>query len=130
MKEIESMGYKSQVCIGLTDDATRLFRTMLEHLPDSHEAHNLIKDAATSQHHRPWTDQHKSSDVDCEDKMYWDHVKWYERYECVDFIENFLSECIPEEDYRFVRVGEDTNDVEERGEHWDSEIFVERSISW
>ncbi len=124
------MGYRSEVCIGLTDDASRLFRTMLEHLPEGHEAIALIKDAETMNHHHPWQDQHKSTEKDCEDKLFWSYVKWYEGYECVDFVETFLNECIPEEDYRFVRIGEESDDVEERGEYWDAEIYVQRSISW
>ena len=123
------MGYRSEVCIGMTDDAMRLFRTLLEHLPEKHEVHNLVKDAKTYLHH-PWEDQHKDPNVDCEDKMYWEYIKWYEGYECVDFVETFLADCIPEEDYRFVRIGEENDDVEERGDYWDAEIFVQRSISW
>ena len=122
------MGYRSEVCIGLTDDASRLFRTILEHVPEHHEAHSLLEDAKTMI--GAWQDRHKSEDLDCEDKMHWDYIKWYEGYECVDFVETFLSECIPEEDYRFVRIGEDSDDVEQRGEYWDAEIYINRSISW
>ena len=124
------MGYRSQVCIGMTDDAARLFRTMLEHIPDYHEIHSLIKDSETARHAHPWGTRHKTPNVDCDTKMYWDYVKWYEGYECVDFIETFLTDCIPEEDFRFVRVGEETDDVEERGEYYDSDIHIHRSISW
>ena len=71
-----------------------------------------------------------SPNLDCGDKWYWDYVKWYDGYECVDFIESFLADCIPEEDYRLVRIGEDNDDVEERGDYWDAEIYVQRTISW
>ncbi len=124
------MGYRSEVCIGLTDAASRLFRTMVEHMPPGHEVHQLLRDAQSNLHNTPWTNQHKAPNVDCEDKMYWEYVKWYEGYECVDFIENFLSECIPEDDYRFIRIGEESDDVEERGEFFDADIYVTRSISW
>ena len=124
------MGYRSQVCIGMTDDAMRLFRTMMEHLPEGHEVHSLIKDAETQRHSHPWQNAHKTPNVNCEDKWYWDYVKWYDGYECVDFIETFLSDCIPEEDYRLVRIGEESDDVEERGDYWDAEIHIHRSISW
>ena len=124
------MGYRSQVCIGMTDDAMRLFRTILDHIPESQEIHSLIKDAQTSRHYRPWGDKHKEPTSDCEDKLYWDHVKWYDGYECVDFIESFLADCIPEEDYRLVRIGEESDDVEERGDYYDADIHIQRSISW
>jgi len=123
------MGYRSQVCIGLTDDAARLLRTLLEHVPESHELQTLIQDAE-KQRFSIWTDQHKDPLVDCEDKLYWDSVKWYDGYDCVGFLETFLNDHIVEEDYRFVRVGEDSDDLEERGEYWESEIYINRSISW
>ena len=123
------MGYRSEVCIGLTDDAVRLFRTLLEHLPEGHAAHTLIHDAEKLRF-QIWTDQHKDPDIDCEDKLYWNHIKWYDGSECVDFIESFITEYITEEEYKFVRVGEETDDCEERGEYWDSEIYISRAISW
>ena len=123
------MGYRSEVCIGLTDDASRLLRTMVEHIPTEHEIHSLLKDAE-SNHHKTWSDQHRDPNVDCEQKLYWDYVKWYEGYECVDFIESFLSDCIPEEDYLFVRIGEDDDDIDRRGEFYDAEVYISRSISW
>ena len=114
----------------MTDDAARLFRTMLEHVPEQHEIHNLVKDATTTCYSHPWGDEHKMKGKDCEDKLYWEQVKWYDGYECVDFVESFITDCIPEEDYKFVRIGEETDDVEERGDYWDAEIYVQRSISW
>ena len=122
------MGYRSEVCIGLTDDATRLLMTMLEHLPPTHEVHELLNDARRGYQVAP--DAHRNLSLDCEEKLHWDYVKWYENYEDVGFVEEFLSECIPEEDYRFVRIGEDSEDVEQRGEYYDSEIYINRSISW
>jgi hypothetical protein len=124
------MGYRSEVCIGLTDDATRLLRTILDHIPETHEVHNLVKDAKTIHYHQVWEKQHKDPEVDCDSKMYWDYVKWYDSYDCVGFIEDFLENCIPEEDYKFVRIGEESDDISERGEYWDADIHVQRTISW
>ncbi len=126
------MGYRSQVCIGLTDNAARLLMTMVDHLPEHHEARHLLK-ASTGygpSHARGERLKHRCPDSDCETKFYWDNVKWYEGYEDVGFIEEFVSEAIEPEDYRFVRVGEETDDLEERGEYYDAEIWVTRSISW
>ena len=123
------MGYRSQVCIGMTDDAMRLFRTMLDHVPESHEIHSLIKDAESWRQSYPWDEGHKSPDKDCEEKLYLYHVKWYDGYECIDFVESFLTDCIPEEDYRLLRIGEENEDIEERGDYWDAEIFIQRTIS-
>jgi len=123
------MGYRSEVCIGMTDDATRIFRTILDHIPETHIVHELINDAKTS-HYDIWKGQHKDPEADCESKMYWDYVKWYDGYDCVGFIEDFLENCIPEEDYRFLRIGEESDDTEERGDYYDSDIHIQRSISW
>ena len=122
------MGYRSDVCIGLTDAATRLFKTMLDHLPETHEAHQLAKDAVGSYRDIPF-DAHRKPHMDLDCKMYWDHVKWYEGYECVDFMHCFL-EHISEEDFRFVRVGDSSDDIEEIGSYYDSDIYIARSISW
>ena len=124
------MGYRSDVCVGMTDEATRLFQTLLEHLPKDHEAVSLVKDARTAHRSHPLGDEHKSPDANCDEKFFWEYVKWYDTYECVGFIESFLTDCIPEEDYKFVRLGEESDDVEERGEYWDAEIYIARSISW
>ena len=121
------MGYRSEVCIGLTDPATRLLATILEHLPKDHETHRLIEDTASSIKLRDRS--HKNTKMDCGTKLYWDSVKWYEGYECVDFIEEFLS-MIPPEDYRLVRLGEEVDDNYESGEYFDSDIYISRSISW
>ena len=121
------MGYRSEVCIGMTDDASRLFMTILSHLPEGHEAHSLLKDAPDGDYmKRNFMDP--SSDMNS--KLYWEYLKWYDGFECVDFINDFLCEAIPEDEYRFVRIGEETDDVEERGQYWDSDIYITRSISW
>ena len=47
--------------------------------------------------------------------IYWDWIKWYETYEDVNIIENFLDNLQEKEhSYHFVRVGEELEDIEER----------------
>ena len=71
----------------------------------------------------------------------WDHVKWYDSYEEVQAIEDFMDWCECEDIdvdgdshaaidfFRFVRVGEDVEDVEQRGMgFWD--VGVARSIAY
>ena len=124
------MGYRSETCLGLTDDAMRLFRTLLEHLPEDHEIHALLRDATTYYHTGDWGNKHKTTHVDCGDKFYWEYVKWYESFEDVQFIESFMVDCILPDDYRFVRIGEEEDDIDQHGEYYDAEIYVRRSISW
>ena len=104
----------------------------MDHLPDSSEVRELVKDA---DHNFSVNLLDKTAPLatdagaDYEGKLYWDYVKWYDGYDEVGFIEEFL-ESIPDEDYRFIRLGEDSDDNEERGEYFDSDIYISRSISW
>ena len=74
----------------------------------------------------------------------WDCIKWYDSYEGVAAIQDFLDWCdgedVPSQDakgervdggecYRFVRIGEEVEDIEERGSgFWD--VGVRRSIDF
>ena len=76
--------------------------------------------------------------------LHWDSIKWYESYPSVDAIEKFVTEAesdeynITDDDgnevsssdlVRFVRVGEDNDDIEVRGNgFWD--IHPVTSINW
>ena len=51
----------------------------------------------------------------------WDYLKWYEDYEDVTFIENFVCNL---EYYAFSRLGEDYGDIEERCEGFDYIGFI------
>ncbi len=71
----------------------------------------------------------------------WDSIKWYDSFEEVEAIEDFLDWCECEElelgdesrsamdFFRFIRIGEDTDDVVERG-HGFWSVGVRRAISW
>jgi hypothetical protein len=56
----------------------------------------------------------------------WDSIKWYEGYEEVDALTNFMDWCDEgdenEIEYRFVRVGENYDDIVHRGQGFD-EIY-------
>jgi hypothetical protein len=75
----------------------------------------------------------------------WDGIKWYDSFEGVSAIQDFLdwcdSESVPHPDsedgapvdgdecYKFVRLGEDSEDIEERGGgFWD--VGVRRTIEY
>ena len=73
----------------------------------------------------------------------WDAIKWYESYEDIQVIEKFVSEAICDEyefevegnkelsseHIRFVRVGEETGDIEMMGDgFWD--IYPHTSITY
>ncbi len=111
------MGYRSEVAIALTDPAVRLLNAIMEHEP---EIRSLIGDSQQTIN---------TSEEDRGGKLYWDYIKWYEDFQEISMIHRLL-EFIPDEDFHFIRIGEDSTDIEERGCFYDSDMSVQRSISW
>ena len=64
----------------------------------------------------------------------WDSIKWYEGYEEVQAIEDFINwaedklEIDGKEHFRFVRIGEEYDDIETRG--WGFDIHPTRRIEY
>ena len=73
----------------------------------------------------------------------WDAIKWYDSYECIGTLESFIEEASADEyefevdgkaeassdHIRFVRVGEESDDIELRGDgFWD--IYPSTSINY
>ena len=70
----------------------------------------------------------------------WDHVKWYDSFEEVSAIQDFVNWCASEsvevdgkevdaaDFYRFVRIGEETDDNEVEG--WGFDIHIERTATY
>tara|TARA_E500000331_G_scaffold352703_1_gene401821 strand:- start:1830 stop:2168 length:339 start_codon:yes stop_codon:yes gene_type:complete len=110
------MGYRSQVTLALQPKAAALFSTLRARGGDVTE---LIEDADNGSHN------------DGVESYEWNGVKWYDSYECIRAIEEFmgrLDEEDMEDQYRFIRIGEDDDDTESRGHGF--EIYVTRSIEW
>ena len=110
------MGYRSEVTLALRPKAAVLFSTVRAR---GGELANLIADADIGEH------------SDGSESYSWTSVKWYDTYSCVGAIERFMNRLDEEdmnEEYRFIRIGEDTEDSEQRGCGF--EIYVSRSIEW
>ena len=122
------MGYRSEVVFAIEKDVVPLF---IAHIASNKAAQSLcFKDA----------DYHTK---DYEGKGHWlfrwDHVKWYPSYPAVEAINSFVHEKLqdlpeswasdPEEYYRLVVIGEDTEDIQVHGWAFDH-IFVTRSIQY
>ena len=69
----------------------------------------------------------------------WSFIKWYESYHEVDALNSFFDECEgdcieeveePWEHFRFLRLGEDSNDMVEKGYLHSSDICFHRRISF
>ena len=70
--------------------------------------------------------------------LYWDWIKWYESYEDVSAIISTMDKLDELQDpnnydetgygYRFMRLGENDDDVETRGNDWNIELWMIRKI--
>lgn len=122
------MGYRSDVCVALTDSATRLIKTIMTHLPKDHELNALVKeDEATF--HEITQQQIADQDYDCDSKMYFEQIKWYDSFEDVGLILEILNH-VDDEEWLITRVGQDTDDIEQNGSYWDSDVYISRRIEW
>ena len=128
------MGYRSEVVLAIAPEAAHAFMTLTAQCP---EVMRLCQDA----------DQFESGYQDKGDWFIrWSHIKWYDSYPEVAMIEKFIEgmECdelddfgmkeeelpgIPSELFKFVRIGEDNADVEQRGYGFEN-IYVTRAISF
>ena len=115
------MGYRSEVVLAVNKEIMPEF---LAHLATNDEAKSLV------------FSEHCELNQDYEGEGHllvsWRNIKWYEGYPDVDVIEKFTCEMDADTDkgemFRFVRVGEDYDDIEQRGYGFD--IFVNRSIDY
>ena len=112
------MGYRSAVAIAMTKKAAELLKTKLaEATPDQ----------------RYLLDNPDLYEVDSktEEALWrWHYVKWYEEFAEVDFIDNVLKE-LSDDDYLFIRLGENYDVIELRGDFWGNvfELGVSTAIT-
>ena len=59
----------------------------------------------------------------------WSWVKWYDSYKEIGLIEEFLN-VLPYDSFGFIRLGEETDDIEHRGSPSDFDMYVSRSIEY
>lgn len=61
--------------------------------------------------------------------LHWDYIKWHEEYGDISALMKSLSKMDSAE-YYFLRLGENHDDVEEKGGYWDNpfETSISRSI--
>ena len=126
------MGYRSEVILAVGPEVMPEFMVTMAKSP---EARALCFAEAT---------RHENYQEKGNMLFAWDGIKWYDSFEEIRAIEDFLdwgdSEDVPSQDakgervsgdecYRFVRIGEEVEDIEERGSgFWD--VGVRRSIEF
>ena len=128
------MGYRSEVAIGLSDPGARLLIALANHDTElfdliKHADNNGLKISRLKDDGPPQTKMNFEPDQDYGCTLYWGSLKWYDGYPDIDAMNTFLA-SIPAEDYRFVRIGEETEDLEEHGQYYESDIHIHRTISW
>ena len=117
------MGYRSQVVLAISKHLTPFFTLKVTQNKDAEslvfaEADTFDRDYGGD---KSWL-------------MVWDNIKWYESYEDIQALEKFIHEANDDEykfevdgeaqasseHIRFVRVGEDSGDIEMMGDgFWD-----------
>ena len=116
------MGYRSDVGLCLQRPAYVKLRNAGEALQHT--------DTEIDRHVQSLLD-HPQRTLECTEAvaLYWDSVKWYSDYDDVRWIENLLS-SFEEEEYLFLRIGEETDDIEAKGCYWDNPfgMYVAREI--
>ena len=124
------MGYRSQVVLAVSKELMPHFLSVMAKVPEARElvfAHNDELD----------------QDYEGEGHFFvrWDDIKWYDNYDDVGAIQKFIdaADCDDfelsdehggsSENFRFVRVGEDSSDVDCNGYGFEH-IYPHTSISW
>ena len=119
------MGYRSDVAIVMK---AKDFHSMLGEAKRSsiEWLNGWLMGAYRNQNakNKPWHKVDPNSDEWI--ALYWEWVKWYESYEEIDFVENFLHKI---NQYDFVRIGEDYEDTEVIYKSQNYLIGVERKIT-
>ena len=124
------MGYRSEVILAIGPEVMPQFMVTMAKSPEARnmcwsESDNLIKDYCSI----------KGAFL-----FRWSHIKWYDSFEEVAAIQDFIDWCETEtvevdgkemdasEFYRFVRIGEEMDDNDVQG--WGFDIHIERSATY
>ena len=116
------MGYRSDVGWACDPAVAEVIDAVLELNPkqDNSDVHSLIDMGRDS-----YWGSHRT------DRLFFEHVKWYEGYNDVDVF-NRLMEMLDahglEDLYGLIRIGEETDDIEQRGATYEFDLYVNRSI--
>ena len=116
------MGYRSDVGWACDPAVAEVIGAVLELNPkeSNPDMHSLV-DMGRDRH---WGSERL-------DRLFFESVKWYEGYHDVDMF-NRLMEMLDayglDDFYGFIRIGEETDDIEQRGVPYEYDMYVNRSI--
>lgn len=122
-----SVGYRSEVAFKCTPEAHNILLSTAEMNKDLREF--LLECENVEIVNGEFGDPDLKRDTD--GAYYWSYVKWYESYPCISAFESIMSlldEMALDSEYGFIRLGEDFDDHEMRGDPSEFEMFINRSI--
>jgi hypothetical protein len=61
--------------------------------------------------------------------FYWESIKWYDSYPEIQAIEGMLDD-LDEDDYGFIRLGEDQGDIEQKGCPSEYDMYTSTTVDW
>ena len=118
------MGYRSEVAFAIHPDKVS---ELLSALAASPEALQLCQGY-------PGHDKGMQTDVFMKGDLFVEMsgIKWYEGYKGIDTIDKFIADTIDEENgyelVRFLRIGEDYEDIVQSGDYAINSLHISRSI--
>lgn len=112
------MGYYSDTALALTGKGVDTLNKKLA-APETSEAMRNEVQSLLSQADSHYTDPNSGAEV-----WHWAWSKWYSHFPEVAFVESLMDE-VDDEDYRFIRIGEDCDDTEVRGRFWENPFGME-----
>ena len=59
----------------------------------------------------------------------WEYAKWYDTYPEVQAVESLLD-MLQDDDYGFIRLGEEEGDIERKGYPSEYDIYINTSVEW
>ena len=61
--------------------------------------------------------------------FHWEHTKWYDSYPEVQAVESLLD-MLQDDDYGFIRLGEEEGDIERKGYPGEYDMYINTSVDW
>lgn len=115
------MGYRSNVALCLDKPALNVLENRLDLDPVAKSAFQELTSCADH-----FTDAATSNEM-----WYWRDIKWYADYPEIAFLNQFLDE-LDYLEYYFIRIGDDVDDTEIRGNYWENpfDLYVSRKIGF
>ena len=106
------MGYRSNVFLRIAEPLVEVVQAAAKLDPKLEE---ILKDGHNDFANPTGTD------------FYWESIKWYDSYPEVRAVEGMLDD-LDEDDFGFIRLGEEQGDVEEKGYPSEYDMYISTTV--